>query len=312
MLDLPVDPYSNIHCHEDWAHAIVGSEVYGPAAMKTYQLHIDTAILRFMPRLERSLDKVIDLSEQLLDFSSEVLSETLLSRNTLSLRNTRTRNVADAGFLNRLKNIVSGVFLSRSQTVEFNLAILQEIRKRRINDYEKRDILGSYIAVQQKSELAVNEASLAKVAATCLTHGIAPLAACLNTVLSLLYASPLVLSKLRTEVDAKWREGMLSDPVRMEEAAQMPYLTAVVNEGLASLPEQHRGLQSRVVANEGFVVNGVKLPSGTKLRLGSEAKEQESLKPERSLSRSSHDRSLTGVFGGGSGACRGYGMFYQA
>jgi hypothetical protein len=306
MLALPVDQSSKIHFGEDWAQAIVGSEVYGPVAMKTYQLHIDTAILRFMPRLEMSLDKVVDLSEELLEFCSEVLSETLLSRNTLSFRNISKMEVTEASWLRRLKSILC-TFRDQNQEIGFKSTILQEIRKRKVNEYEKRDILGGYIAVQQTLDLDVSDASLARIAASCLSHGIAPLAACLCKVLVLLYANRTVLSELRTEVDNKWKEGMLSDPVRLEEAARMPYLNAVVNEAMASPPEQYRQLQPRVVSGKGMTVDGVKVPRGTKLRLRSKTKEVETFNPE--MSNSSSSPSQTGVFGGGSGACRGQRMF---
>ena len=76
-------------------------------------------------------------------------------------------------------------------------------------------------------------------------------------------SSPRVYSSLQAEIDAAVREGRISHPVVTDgEARTLPYLQAVVKEGLRIWPPGV-GLLVKQVPPEGDTANGVSLPGGT-------------------------------------------------
>jgi cytochrome P450 len=77
--------------------------------------------------------------------------------------------------------------------------------------------------------------------------------------------SPLVYARLQAEIDEAARTGNISSPVVQEsEAKQLPYLQAVILEGLRTSPPSG-GLLPKVVPPEGDTINGVFVPGGTEI-----------------------------------------------
>ena len=76
-----------------------------------------------------------------------------------------------------------------------------------------------------------------------------------------LLQNPECLQRLLAEIDSKWQTGYLSDPVRMEEAAKMPYLQAVLYEALRLHPAVGMSLP-RVVPEGGVRIDGQWVPAG--------------------------------------------------
>jgi len=77
--------------------------------------------------------------------------------------------------------------------------------------------------------------------------------------------SPLVYARLQAEIDDAVRAGRISSPVVQEsEARQLPYLQAVIHEGLRISPPSG-GLLPKVVPPEGDTINGVFVPGGTEI-----------------------------------------------
>jgi cytochrome P450 len=83
-------------------------------------------------------------------------------------------------------------------------------------------------------------------------------------ILLFLLAHPRVLSKLRAEISSS----SISSPIREAEAKKMPYLQAIIKEGLRIFPPLV-GLMSKAVPPEGDVINGQFVPGGTKIGYGS-------------------------------------------
>jgi len=104
--------------------------------------------------------------------------------------------------------------------------------------------------------------------------------------------SPRVYSTLQAEIDAAVRENRASRPViQSEEAESLPYLQAVIKEGLRIWPPG-TGLLAKQVPAKGDIVNGVFLPGGTKIGVNMWAllrdpevfgKDATSFRPERWL-----------------------------
>jgi cytochrome P450 len=78
-------------------------------------------------------------------------------------------------------------------------------------------------------------------------------------------SSPKVYNKLQAEIDSAFRSGKITRPVIGDgEAKKLPYLQAVINEGLRIFPPG-TGLGSKVVPPGGDSIDGIFLPEGTKV-----------------------------------------------
>ena len=125
---------------------------------------------------------------------------------------------------------------------------------------------------------------------------------------------PRVLSKLRQEIASN----SISSPIRNTEAAALPYLQAVIKEGLRICPPLV-GLMAKEVPPEGDVINGKFIPGGTSIGYcgfgifrskkiwGEDAN---TFRPERWLEGSpesikEHESVLDLIFGGGRWQCLG-------
>ena len=74
-----------------------------------------------------------------------------------------------------------------------------------------------------------------------------------------------VYTTLQAEIDAAIASGKISSPVvRDAEARTLPYLQAVIKEGLRIFPPA-TGLMSKLVPPAGDTINGVFVPGGTKI-----------------------------------------------
>ena len=71
-----------------------------------------------------------------------------------------------------------------------------------------------------------------------------------------------VLRKLREEIDAAAREGRISQPISTAEAQQLPYVQAVIREGLRIYPPVSSMFMKRV-PDGGEVIDGKFVPEGT-------------------------------------------------
>lgn len=122
------------------------------------------------------------------------------------------------------------------------------------------------------------------------------------------------MSKLRTEIS----NTQISSPIRESEARQMPYLQAIIKEGLRMFPPVV-GLMSKEVPPDGDVINNKFVPGGTKIGFGAYAifrdkeawgQDAETFRPERWLEVSPEklkemEATLELVFGYGRYQCLG-------
>jgi cytochrome P450 len=108
-------------------------------------------------------------------------------------------------------------------------------------------------------------------------------------------SSPRVYNRLLTEIDSSVSNDKISRPVVTdEEARALPYLQAVIKEGLRIFPPG-TGLASKLVPPEGDTFDGIFLPGGTKIGISTWAllrneeafgKDSTSFRPERWLDAS--------------------------
>lgn len=89
-------------------------------------------------------------------------------------------------------------------------------------------------------------------------------AATIRVVLLHLMGSPPCYVRLQAEIDAGIAAGKISSPIKNTEARQMPYLQAVIKEGLRIMPPA-TGMFSKQVPEGGDIVNGMFVPEGTQI-----------------------------------------------
>ncbi|KAK0118344.1 hypothetical protein ONS95_012634 [Cadophora gregata] len=121
----------------------------------------------------------------------------------------------------------------------------------------EKDMLGSFIAHGLTQDQAESETVLQILAGSDTT------ATAMRAIMLHLVMSPRVVEKLRAEIDSH----TISSPITDAEARKMPYLQAVIKEGLRIFPPVV-GLMSKEVPPGGDTIDGVFVPGGTKIGYG--------------------------------------------
>ncbi|OCT52775.1 pisatin demethylase [Cladophialophora carrionii] len=172
----------------------------------------------------------------------------------------------------------------------------------------RMDMLGSFLRHNLSREDAETEVMVQILAGSDTTAG-----SIRATMLHLL-TNPPVLAKLLAEIQS----ADISDPIQDSEARKLPYLQAVIKEGLRIHPPV-TGLQSKVVPPGGDTLNGYYVPAGT--RIGSSAwgvfldpglwgPDARVFRPERFLEGTPDEIKrkeidIEGIFGYGRSSCLG-------
>lgn len=120
---------------------------------------------------------------------------------------------------------------------------------------ERQDMLSSFLRHGLTREEAEGEALVNIIAGSDTT------ATAIRTTMLYLMSSPQVYRRLVHEVRSA---GRLSTPITDEEARRLPYLQAVIKEGLRVFPPV-TGLMPVAVPPGGDVVRGVAVPEGTEI-----------------------------------------------
>ena len=118
------------------------------------------------------------------------------------------------------------------------------------------DMLGSFLSCGMSPQQA--EAEIL----TQLSAGTDSNSAALRGIFLYLITSTQTYMRLRDEIDAGIKEGRISTPVTAAQATDLPYLDAVVREGMRIWPP-FAGLNIKKVNPEGEVIKGHSIPGGT-------------------------------------------------
>ncbi|KAH7111803.1 cytochrome P450 [Dendryphion nanum] len=121
--------------------------------------------------------------------------------------------------------------------------------------HKNRDFLTSVLQLHKQ---APDEFPMIKVFTTCVQNigaGSDTTSISLSAIMWHLITNPRVLTKLRAEMDERIEKGQLSDPPKFSETQDMPYLQAIVREGLRIHPAAGFHYQ-RVVPKGGAEIAG--------------------------------------------------------
>ena len=125
----------------------------------------------------------------------------------------------------------------------------------------KRDMLGHFVNRGLTQEQAEVESHLQIMAGSDSTSN------ALRITFMLLLGSPVAYAKLNAEINSAVEDGKISYPViTLAEAQRMPYLQAVIWEGLRLWPPLF-GLQAKMSPPGGETVNGIFFPEGTEIAI---------------------------------------------
>lgn len=120
------------------------------------------------------------------------------------------------------------------------------------------DMLGSFIRHGLTQEEASGEALLQVVA------GSDTSASTIRLVMLYLLSNPSAYTRLQNEIDTGVATGKISSPIRDSEARELPYLQAVIKEGLRIMPPA-AGAFFKTVPPGGDVIAGKFIPAGTQI-----------------------------------------------
>ncbi|KAF4345524.1 cytochrome P450 monooxygenase [Fusarium beomiforme] len=143
-------------------------------------------------------------------------------------------------------------------------------------------------------------------------------ASAIRMTLFYLMSCPRVYRKLKDEIRDAIRDGKVSSPITLAQARELPYLQAVIYEGLRMRPVS-TGQQAKEIPAGGDTINGSFIPGGTSIAinfsaiLGSKAlfgPDADVFRPERFLGLSSPElaemrRNVEMTFGHGRWMCAG-------
>lgn len=119
-------------------------------------------------------------------------------------------------------------------------------------------MLGSFLKHGLSREEAEGEALVNIIAGSDTT------ATAIRTTMLYLMSSPQAYRKLAHEIRTAAAKGHISSPITDEEARTLPYLQAVIKEGMRVFPPV-TGLMPTVVPPGGDVIRGIPVPEGTEI-----------------------------------------------
>lgn len=123
---------------------------------------------------------------------------------------------------------------------------------------QQKDMLASFMRHGLNEEEIAGETLLQVIAGSDTT------AATIRVVLLNIMSSPPIYRKLQAEIDSAITSGSISSPITDSEARQLPYLQAVIKEGLRITPPA-TGIFNKEVPKGGDVLNGIFVPEGTQI-----------------------------------------------
>lgn len=126
------------------------------------------------------------------------------------------------------------------------------------NGIDRKDMLGSFLKHGLSREEAEGEALVNIIAGSDTT------ATAIRTTMLYLMSSPQAYRKLAHEIRTAAAKGQISSPITDEEARTLPYLQAVIKEGMRVFPPV-TGLMPTVVPPGGDVIRGIPVPEGTEI-----------------------------------------------
>ncbi|KAF7942565.1 uncharacterized protein EAE97_006019 [Botrytis byssoidea] len=140
--------------------------------------------------------------------------------------------------------------------------LLQEQRSSNRKEEGTLDFVTRILMASEKDPGKITRGDLRITCQSNIGAGSDTTAITLSSVLYHLLKYPNTYQKLRDEIETAAKEGRISDPITFKEAQGLPYLQAVMKEGLRVHPAVGLGLQ-RIVPAEGTTIANKFIPGGS-------------------------------------------------
>ncbi|KAL6719334.1 hypothetical protein ACLMJK_003573 [Lecanora helva] len=137
----------------------------------------------------------------------------------------------------------------------------QEVENRKTHGSSREDIVHKLFRVQKEKPEEMNDSNLLSMTTTNVFAGSDTTAISTRAVIYYLLKSPECKRRLIDEIDTKWADGKLTEPITFNQAEEMPYLQACIWEGLRCHPAVGMNLP-RVTPQGGIQVGGQHIPKG--------------------------------------------------
>ncbi|KAK3400823.1 cytochrome P450 [Sordaria brevicollis] len=129
-----------------------------------------------------------------------------------------------------------------------------------------RSVVGHTNMLDEWVKTGMTQRSIELEVTTQLSAGTDTTSSAMQGTMLWLLSTPSAYARLKAEIALAIREGRISSPITHEEARKLPYLQAVLNEGLRMMPPVMCGFP-RSVPPEGDMVCGRFVPGGTDLHI---------------------------------------------
>ncbi|KAF9773348.1 hypothetical protein IL306_008881 [Fusarium sp. DS 682] len=154
---------------------------------------------------------------------------------------------------------------------EFAGAQLEEKREKVKEDYTDdsngaEDFITKFLRIQAQDPAKITNADISSVCTMNIGAGSDTTSISMTSIIFNLIKYPRVLEQLRAEIKEHETQGTISDPIKFSEASQLPYLQAVIKEGLRMHPATGLSL-GRVVPSDGATLAGQYFPPGVCIRI---------------------------------------------
>jgi cytochrome P450 len=109
---------------------------------------------------------------------------------------------------------------------------LKQIEARRSRGSDRQDMLSKFFAINKEKPDEMDDAAVTSMTTSNIFAGSDTTAISIRAIMYYLLKNPKCKNKVMEEIDVRRKQGQLSDPVKLSEAENMPYLQAVMYEAL--------------------------------------------------------------------------------
>lgn len=143
-------------------------------------------------------------------------------------------------FLNRPLILILTTLLPQPRGVnfleEYSDSLLDARKHEPLPTSGPQDFVQKLSELQKRDPERITDSDIKQTATGNIVAGSDTTSIALSGILYYLCKNPDVLGKLSEEIDVKREEGKVSDPITFKEAQELPYLQAVIKEGLRIHP----------------------------------------------------------------------------
>ncbi|KAB8342796.1 hypothetical protein FH972_022394 [Carpinus fangiana] len=254
---------------------------YSMDSLKQLETYVEDAIVFFFRRMEDvRLQGTVDLGKWVQLLAFDVIGEITFSKRfgfmdvgeddgSFKQINRALRSASWVGQMpwlywlhDWLSPIIGSHLAITARHGSLRSFAVREVEARKDRGSDREDILSKLFATHKEKPGELDMTAVMSMATSNIFAGSDTTATSMRAVIYYLLKHPQYKQKLVSEIDAARKDGSISDPIKMAEADKLPYLQAVIWEGLRKHPAVGMSLPRTVPAG-GFEACGRYLPAGT-------------------------------------------------